>query len=127
MKPPFSADLLDRWIRHAVCVLHEAGVDTYESCQGGRGHAFPEPTIRFNGSRADAKRAVRVALGAGLPAYSLRQFWHVSEVAGAASWEMTFYPPSKLRAAALAHERERRRPSTRKRALAAAQNVTTCA
>lgn len=44
---PFDA--LDDGIREAVRVLTTAGVDTFESCQGGQGHAYLEPTIRFTG------------------------------------------------------------------------------
>lgn len=35
---------LDDGIREAVRVLAQAGVETFESCQGGDGHAYPEPT-----------------------------------------------------------------------------------
>ncbi len=33
---------VDCWIGYAVKVLRDAGIETYESCQGGRGHCFPE-------------------------------------------------------------------------------------
>ena len=38
---------LDPGIERAVNLLREARVETFESCEGGAGHAFPEPTIRF--------------------------------------------------------------------------------
>ena len=36
---------LDDGIREAVLLLRKAGYKTFTSCEGGRGHAFPEPTI----------------------------------------------------------------------------------
>jgi len=49
---------LDPGIARYVEVLRLAGVETYESCQGGpdperpdRGHAYPEPTVRFHGTQ----------------------------------------------------------------------------
>ncbi len=41
---PFYAGL-DVGIRFAVRVLHAAGIDTVECCQGGQGHAFAVPTV----------------------------------------------------------------------------------
>jgi hypothetical protein len=37
---------LDPGIRQAVRILREAGVETFESCEGGERHAYPEPTVR---------------------------------------------------------------------------------
>ncbi len=39
---------LDPGISEFVAVLQSKGVETYESCQGGDGHAFFEPTIVVN-------------------------------------------------------------------------------
>ena len=41
---------LDRGIERAVRILQAAGVETVESCEGGPGHSYPEPTIKFTGS-----------------------------------------------------------------------------
>lgn len=93
----FSVDLLDRWVRYAVLVLHTAGVKTYESCQGGRGHAFPDATIRFEGSEEDAFRAVNVAREHGLPVYHLRRFWRLTDTTtDVPAWEITFFPRRRL-------------------------------
>ena len=93
----FSVVLLDRWIRYAVLVLHRGGIRTYESCQGGNGHAFPEPTIRFEGSMKDARRAVALARDNGLPAHHLRRFWRVNDAGlERPAWELTFYPRAGL-------------------------------
>lgn len=88
---------LDRWISYAVKVLRDAGVETFESCQGGRGHAFNDPTVRFHGGPAEGFRAVAAAIQVGLPVYALRRFWGVSsgELSGP-HWEMVFHPRSQL-------------------------------
>ena len=89
---------LDRWISFAVKVLNDGGIETYESCQGGSGHAFLEPTVRFHGTRGDGFRAFAVAVTHGLPVLTLRRFWSVTdeELTGP-SWEMVFFPLAKLK------------------------------
>jgi hypothetical protein len=52
---------LDEGIKHSVEVLHRAGVETFESCQGGSGHAYTEPTIRFHGERDAGFKALAIA------------------------------------------------------------------
>lgn len=42
---------MDREIAPIVEILRRGGIDTYESCAGGAGHAFAEPTVRFHGDR----------------------------------------------------------------------------
>jgi hypothetical protein len=88
---------IDREISFAVKVLQDAGIETYESCEGGEGHAFPEPAIRFHGSHVQGYRAVTVAMECGLPVAELRRFWSVidGELTGP-TWEMTFHPKSRL-------------------------------
>lgn len=83
---------LDPGIRDAVLLLREDGVETFESCQGGPGHSFLEPTIRFHGGQAEGFRALGVAMANGLDVYDLRRVWHVvdGEPTGP-DWEMTFY------------------------------------
>ena len=82
---------LDRGIAPYVEVLDAAGVETFESCEGGEGHAVPEPMVRFHGNRAEGFRALAVALGAGLPVVDLRRFWQVvdGEPCGP-YWELSF-------------------------------------
>ena len=43
---------VDAGIVRAVRILRSAGIPTYESCEGGEGHAFAEPTIKFGGVKA---------------------------------------------------------------------------
>ena len=45
---------LDRGIRFAVRVLHARGFETCQSCQGGRGHCYDQPTIDLNATGDDA-------------------------------------------------------------------------
>ena len=47
-----SDESLDVGIARIVQTLQEAGVETFESCQGGEGHIFPRPTVRFRGTRS---------------------------------------------------------------------------
>lgn len=85
---------IDPGIRKAVSVLRENGVETFESCQGGEGHAFPEPTIRFHGGHAEGFRALSIALQHGLMVSDLRRYWVIldGEPVGP-KWEMTFGVP----------------------------------
>jgi hypothetical protein len=50
--PPFGASdvhPVDAGIEAIVRVLWSNGVETFESCEGGPGHSFLEPTVRFPG------------------------------------------------------------------------------
>ncbi len=82
---------LDGAILPVVRILRENGVETFESCQGGDGHFFHEPTVRFHGGQAEGLRAVSVALQHGLSVGSLRRYWTLDggELTGPA-WEMVF-------------------------------------
>lgn len=82
---------LDAGIRDIVVALVTNGVETFESCEGGPGHAFPEPTVRFEGGTSEGLRALSVALENGLPVFRLRRAWGVidNQVHGP-WWEMTF-------------------------------------
>ena len=83
---------LDPGIESAVRVLFDAGIETYESCEGGFGHAYPEPTIAFNGGREEGFRAMVIALQYGLPVSAIRRVWRVidGEPTGP-FWELVFW------------------------------------
>ena len=90
--PPIAEDSpLDPGIEHAVKTLLAGGVETFESCEGGEGHAYPEPTVRFHGDQAEGPFAFAVARRAGLPVLELRRVWPVidGELTGP-WWELTF-------------------------------------
>ena len=66
-------------------------METFESCEGGLGHAYPEPTVRFEGATSEGLRALSVALENGLPVFSLRRAWGVIDgLIHGPWWEMTF-------------------------------------
>lgn len=66
---------LDIGIARAVRVLRDAGLTTVESCQGGEGHSYPEPTVKFEGTPACGWRAVTALMDHGLPVSELRLAW----------------------------------------------------
>jgi hypothetical protein len=85
---------LDSGIRDIVLTLIDNGIETFESCEGGRGHSFPEPTVKFEGGSSQGLRALAVALEYGLPVHRLRRAWGVIDgVMHGPWWEMTFHPP----------------------------------
>lgn len=76
---PLELDTIDAGIRPFVEALRAAGVETFESCQGGEGHACPEPMVRFHGQRSEGPRALAVALRHDLPVLSLNRCWTVED------------------------------------------------
>ena len=99
MKPPFTGKnvkLVDEGIRREVKILHENGIETFESCQGGPGHSFHEPTVRFHGQQAEGFRALGIALQNGLKVCELRRYWSMQDGEPTGPhWEMTFVPTSR--------------------------------
>lgn len=85
---------LDPGIRWAVKVLMNAGIETFESCQGGPGHTFPEPTVRFHGYQHEAYKALAAASESGLNVAHLRRVWDVvdGELRGP-HWELVLTSP----------------------------------
>lgn len=77
---------LDAGIREAVLILQQNGVETFESCEGGKGHPFPEPTVRFHGDGSEGFRALAIAQQHGL----LRRYYQIQngEPTGP-YWELT--------------------------------------
>lgn len=83
---------IDPGIRKAVERLQACGLETFESCEGGPGHSYPEPTVAFYGTPEAGWRAVAVCLSYGLPVLSLKRVWDVldaNEPTGP-HWEVTF-------------------------------------
>ena len=82
---------LDPGIRRYVLILRQGGIETFESCQGGEGHAFPEPTIKFYGNNWEGFKALSVALTNGLPVLSVRLVWDINDgLPQGPWWEMNF-------------------------------------
>ncbi len=81
----------DPGIARVVRFFRENGVETYESCEGGEGHSFSEPTVRFHGLRYEGLRVVALAQSRGLPVYDLWRLWSVidGELTGP-DWAISF-------------------------------------
>lgn len=82
---------LDKGIERAVLILRKGGIETFESCQGGKGHSYAEPAIRFHGERSEGFKALAIAMQNALPVTSLRRVWPVNdgEPTGPC-WELVF-------------------------------------
>lgn len=85
---------LDKGIKQYVEILYAAGIETFQSCEGGEGHSFPEPTIQFHGERPEGFRTLAVALQNGLPVKAVRRVWSIEdgEPVGP-DWEIVFWKP----------------------------------
>jgi hypothetical protein len=90
---------VDPGIRSAVRALRAAGVETFESCEGGCGHpenpggqhAYPDPTVRFHGDAGAGWHALSVLISLDFPIGDLRRTWPF--VYGSPTgpyWEVTF-------------------------------------
>lgn len=88
---PETEMAIDAGILQAVCVLRSAGIETFESCEGGDGHAMPEPTVRFHGNAWAGHKAFATAMEHGLPVLALRRSYSVIDgnLEGP-WWEITF-------------------------------------
>ena len=70
---------LDPGIRFAVRVLHAAGFETCQSCQGGKGHAYDQPTVEMicGGDDSRGLGALDALNGYGLPVADIAIRWPV--------------------------------------------------
>lgn len=84
---------MDEGIREAVMLLRKHDIKTFASCEGGAGHAYLEPTIRFEGGRRDGFRALEIALQHNLPVDVLRRVWRLVDgrIEHGPFWELTFW------------------------------------
>lgn len=82
---------LDLGIVRAVKALRDAGIHTVESCEGGPGHAYADPTVKIHGTHGDGWRALSVCMDHRLPVVQLNRGWSVThgEVDGP-FWEIVF-------------------------------------
>jgi len=88
---PIDLERLDAGIRSTVEILASNGVETFESCEGGKGHAFHVPTVRFHGNHAEGFRALAIALQHGLRVCELRRYYSIEDGEPVGPrWEMTF-------------------------------------
>ena len=98
--------ILDPDIEPVVRLLHEHGVFTLESCQGGSGHAYGYPTVLFDGERDTARAVRKLAREHGLRPirvnhqrplfYPIKPFWKPGLLARSwASWWTTSTTPNR--------------------------------
>lgn len=85
---------IDTGIRYAVLVLRRGGVETFESCEGGPGHASPDPMIRFYGDAWAGYRAFSVAMEHGLPVLELRRVHDVYDGQLNGPWWVLVFRPT---------------------------------
>jgi hypothetical protein len=93
-EPPWED--IDEGIKRIVKILFMEGVETTESCEGGPGHAFPDPTVKFCGEISAGWKALSVALAYDLKPVRLRRTYYIldKEPVGP-EWEMTFRLPGQ--------------------------------
>lgn len=86
---------IDPGIVRAVRALVEAGIQTYESCEGGPGHSRDRPTVMFRGSQFAGWEALGVAMRVGLPVRAIQRVWSIidGEPVGP-DWEIVFHRDS---------------------------------
>jgi hypothetical protein len=67
--------MIDDGIRPTVDILNKHGFITIESCQGGEGHAYPEPLVVFEGTEFDLIRAYEVCAAHNLCVHEARRVY----------------------------------------------------
>lgn len=82
---------LDTGIAPVVHFLNEFGFETFESCEGGEGHAYPYPTVRFHGDIGMGFRVFGLLRDRAIPMMHLARLWQVidGEPIGP-YWEISF-------------------------------------
>jgi hypothetical protein len=83
---------LDLGVEKAVERLQGCGIETFESCEGGPGHAYLEPTIRFHGVPEAGWRAMGICLAYWFPVLALRRVWYAldADEPTGLDWEIVF-------------------------------------
>ena len=83
---------LDDGIKDLVICLNSNGIETFESCQGGEGHSYYEPTVRFHGGNAEGYKAVAFAMENGFSVSELRRVWPLIDgCLTGPYWELTLF------------------------------------
>lgn len=71
--------MLDAGIQGAVVLLCKAGIETVQSCEGGEGHSYPEPTVDFVGGKGTGMYALSVCIDHNLPVKELSRVWQMDD------------------------------------------------
>ena len=102
MMPESFYQGLDAGIRFAVRVLHAAGgIETCQSCQGGKDHSYDRPTIDMiaGGNDATGFRALAALVDYGLPVSDVAILWNVKNgLPYEKLWRITFFETMEARA-----------------------------
>ena len=95
MNTTLDIENLDPGIKNIVKLLNDNEIKTFESCEGGNGHAFSEPTVRFHGGVWEGFRVYALVVYHGFKVFDLRRYWTVcdGELTGP-EWEITIVPKS---------------------------------
>jgi hypothetical protein len=99
--PDASYKDLDVGIRFAVRVLHAAGFETCQSCQGGKGHSYNEPTVEMIATADDSRGfgALDALRGYGLPVNEVAIVWPIRNgYPYEKNWRITFTKTMENRA-----------------------------
>lgn len=84
-----SDDTLDSQIKWQVQLLQDNDIETFESCQGGTGHVFHYPTIRFHGGAGEGPRAFGILTSHGFQCAAVGRYWDVlGDVMHGPYWEI---------------------------------------
>ena len=87
---------LDAGVGQYVNALRQEGIETFESCEGGPGHAFPECTVRFYGGRGEGFRAFAIAVANGFEVSDLVRIWPIVEGEPTGPWwQIVFKKPQQ--------------------------------
>ena len=83
---------IDKGIVKAVHILRENGINTFESCEGGAGHSYKEPTVAFTGTPEAGWRAVSICIAHGLPVLHLHRTWSLLDgiEPNGPTWQLVF-------------------------------------
>ncbi len=93
MMPEAFYEGIDAGIRFAVRVLHAAGIETCQSCQGGKGHSYDRPTVDMVALGEDATgfRALAALADYGLPVADVAILWSIrNSLPYEKLWRVTF-------------------------------------
>lgn len=99
--PAAAYESIDAGIRFAVRVLHAAGIETCQSCEGGDGHAYDHPTVDLlaGSSDGDGFAALAVLHTYGLPVDRIAIVWNIKDGTPYEKlWRITFNGPLHARA-----------------------------
>lgn len=89
---------LDPEIQTIVNLLRSQGVETCQSCQGGTGHSYPDPTVDFVGTESAGWKALAIAIDFAMPVFELRRKWRIDHTMPTEClWQLVFVK-SKLAA-----------------------------